>query len=35
MGLLRAHYDRSLDHCRIENDGLKNQLLALEQQRFV
>ena len=34
MGLLKAHYDRNMDHFRLENEGLRNQLVALENKRY-
>ena len=34
MGLLKAHYDRNMDHFRLENEGLRNQLVGLENKRF-
>jgi len=34
MGLLKANYERNLDHFRLENEGLKGQLVAIENKRF-
>lgn len=34
MGLLKANYERNLDHFRLENEGLKCQLVAIENKRF-